>query len=99
MRVAKRRAPHGGVSRNIINMINGKLAAKYGIEAFVGLTILTVSLRVFSLPLYLITGKGILQQGLALLVIGFAIFFSGLITYKTVRYIHKYLEINFDRNG
>jgi len=80
-------------------MINGKLAAKYGIEAFVGLTILTVSLRVFSLPLYLITGKGILQQGLALLVICFAILFSGLLTYKTVRYIHKYLEINLDKNG
>jgi len=80
-------------------MINGKLAAKYGIEVFVGLTILTVSLRVFSLPLYFIPGKGILQQGLALLVICFAILFSGLLTYKTVRYIHKYLEINLDKNG
>ena len=80
-------------------MINGKLIAKYWIEAFVGLTILTVCLRAFSLPLYLISGKGILQQMLQILVIGFAIIFSGLITYKSVRYIHKYLEINFDKNG
>ena len=76
-----------------------KLIAKYWIEAFVGLTILTVCLRTFSLPLYLITGKGILQQLLQLPVLGFTIVFSGLITYKCVRYIHKYLEINFDKNG
>ncbi len=80
-------------------MIKGKLITKYWIEAFVGLTILTVCLRAFSLPLYLITGKGILQQLLQLLVLGFAIIFSGLITYKGVRYIHKWLEILFDKNG
>jgi len=66
------------------------IIGKYLIEAFVGLVILVVCLRVFSLPLYVIRGTGILQQGLQLFVIGFSVFFSCLLTYKTVRYIHKY---------
>ena len=75
-------------------MIKGKSIAKYLIEAFIGLTILTVSLRVFSIPIFLISGSEPLHNILQMGVLVFAVFFAALVTYKVVRYIHKFLEID-----
>lgn len=67
-------------------MKNKKIIGKYLLEAFVGLIIFVVCLRVFLIPIFFF--KGSLPQ---LIVVTFSVLFSVLVTYKAVRYIHRYL--------
>ena len=72
---------------------------KYAIEAFTGVIILVVSVRVLSIPLSLplcfIRGTDSRFQSImfaVLVIVSYII--AAFITYKAVRFIHKHLEIN-----
>ncbi len=68
---------------------------KYLIEALVGITIFIICLRVFSLPIYFLQGtEWIPPLLIQILFIMIPLLYAVMITYKTLRFIHKHLEIN-----
>jgi hypothetical protein len=73
------------------------LIGKISIEVLVGITIFYVCLRILSLPiLFLISIRGPDWTPptiicIALITLPFAL--SAMVTYKTIRYVHKYLEV------
>ncbi len=67
-------------------MKDKKLIGKFLLEAFVGLIIFIVCLRVSLIPVFFL--KGALLQLLAMVV---SVIFSAFVTYKAVRYVHRYL--------
>jgi len=67
-------------------MKNKNHIGKILLEAFVGLIIFIVCLRILLTPVFFL--KGALPQLLVLIV---SILFSSFMTYKAVRYIHRYL--------
>lgn len=68
---------------------------KYLIEIVVGLTIFVICLRVFSLPIYFLQETDWIPPLLIqLLLIIFPLFYAVMFTYKTVRFIHRHLELN-----
>jgi hypothetical protein len=75
-------------------MKKGKLIVKYLVEAFIGLTIVVICLRMLSILILLIKNNSTVQ----ILLFGLSFFLSVFVTCKVLRYIHKYLEIDFGKN-
>jgi hypothetical protein len=67
-------------------MNNKSLIGKYLLEAFVGSVIFIICLRVSLIPVFFL--KGALLQLLTMVV---SVIFSAFVTYKAVRYVHRYL--------
>jgi len=71
---------------------------KIKIEILVGLTLFVVCVRVLSLPIYLLAAvKGADWTPPLLILIPLIVipyFFSGLITFKIIQYIHRNLDLN-----
>jgi hypothetical protein len=76
-------------------MKKGKLIVKFLVEAFVGLTMVVICLRMLSILILMIKDNSTMR----ILLLGLSFFLSVFVTCKILRYIHKYLEIDFGKNG
>ena len=71
---------------------------KYVTEVLVGVTVFNVCFRVLSLPIYFIQGINIppMVMQLALILI---LIYAAIITFKTIKFIHKHLVFESPTNN